>query len=85
MVQSKIDLKTAIEAAKSSARDVLGWNTPQVEEIEREAYSGHDAWAITLSDGGVPILGFALQSPYKRFFVDADTGDVLGLIIRKAS
>jgi hypothetical protein len=26
-----------------------------------------------------------LQSPYKRFFVDADTGDVLGLIIRKAS
>jgi hypothetical protein len=83
MVQTKIDLKAASSTAKAYAQDVLGWTAARIEEIEREPYNGRDTWAITLSDSGTSVLGFALPSPYKRFFVDVETGEMLGFIIRE--
>jgi hypothetical protein len=85
MLQTKIDVKAATSAARTYAKDLLDWTTPRIEEVERESYNGHDAWAITLSNSNEPILGFHLSSPYKRFFVDAETGEVLGVVIRETA
>jgi hypothetical protein len=65
------------------ARDLLGWDNPRVEEIEREVYMARDAWAITLSGGPVKVIGLSFVTPYKRFFIDSDTGEVLGVVIRQ--
>ncbi len=84
MVQAKIDLRKAITVSEASAADFLGWTTPVVEEIERDTYKNRDCWSITLSQNGSrDVLGVSVPVPkYKRFMVDSETGEVLGMLIR---
>ncbi|SPE35794.1 hypothetical protein SBA6_490019 [Candidatus Sulfopaludibacter sp. SbA6] len=72
-----------------SAADILGQGKSSLEEIEREKYKGREVWAITL---GVP-RNLDVLSPmaqigadpiqYKRFLIDVETGEMLGMIIRE--
>jgi hypothetical protein len=43
-----IDVKVALQSARSYAAEVLGEFKPTVEEIEREEYKARDVWKITL-------------------------------------
>lgn len=81
-----IDVKDAVQSAKTYAREVLGESTPTVEEIEREQYKTRDVWKVTL---GFPsqtstfaVLGFPAKE-YKSFLIDADTGQTLAMKIRE--
>jgi hypothetical protein len=84
-----IDVKQAVESAMRSAAEILGHSKSSLEEIERETYKGREVWAITL---GVP-RDLDLLSPiarigadpiqYKRFLIDVETGEMLGMIIRE--
>jgi hypothetical protein len=84
-----IDAKQAVASAIRSAAEVLGESKSSVEEIERDTYKGRESWAITL---GVP-RNLDLLSPlaqigaapiqYKRFLIDAETGEMLGMVIRE--
>jgi hypothetical protein len=84
-----IDAKQAVASAMRSAADVLGESKSSLEEIERDTYKGREAWVITL---GVP-RNLDLLSPiaqlgaapiqYKRFLIDAETGEMLAMVIRE--
>jgi hypothetical protein len=84
-----IDAKQAVAAAMHSAAEILGESKSSLEEIERETYKGREVWAITL---GVPrnlyllapIARIAVDPiQYKRFLIDAETGEMLGMVIRE--
>lgn len=84
-----IDAKKAVASAMHNAAEILGQSKSSLEEIERETYKGREAWAITL---GVPrnldLLSAIAQIgadpiQYKRFLIDAETGEMLGMIIRE--
>jgi hypothetical protein len=80
-----IDAKEAVKIAKQKATEILGAASPSLEEIERGTYQDRDAWSITL---GVPrdlsqLSAMAQLSvppvQYKRFFVDAVTGELVAM------
>jgi hypothetical protein len=80
-----IDVKEAVGIAKKKAAEVLGAESASLEEIERGFSNGSDAWIITL---GVPRdldqlspLAKMSVSPvqYKRFFIDAQTGELVAM------
>jgi hypothetical protein len=84
-----IDFSQAIKIARQAALDVLGATSTSVEEVERHVYRKRDVWAITL---GVPrdvsnlsAVARLTASPveYKRFLVDAETGDFLAMKLRE--
>jgi hypothetical protein len=76
-----IDVKQAVQAARSYAQDVLGQQAPTVEEIERDSYKDHDTWRIVL---GFRVFGVGiLPKEYKSFYVDAETGETLAVKIRE--
>ena len=86
-----IDAKTAIQIARKSATEMLNASPFDVEEIERESYSGHDAWTITLSfikeqeRGREHALGaIKPYDPlhYKRLLIDSQTGETLAIKMR---
>src|SRR5438067_2336852 len=86
---ARIDARAAVAAAMRNAAEILGQTKTTLEEIERETYKGRDAWAITL---GVPrdldlvsSLARIGADPvqYKRFLIDAETGEMLAMIIRE--
>jgi hypothetical protein len=77
-----IDVKQAVLSAKRNAAEILGETSFSLEEIEREVYKGHDVWSITLSMPREPILFNAL-SHYKRFLIDVETGEMLGMVVRE--
>ena len=77
-----IDAKRAVEVALMFARDMLGRDYLTVDEIERDVYGGRDVWRITV---GFRALG-AFTGPqyeYRSVFVDAETGEPLGIKIRQ--
>jgi hypothetical protein len=80
-----IDVKEAVQFAKSYAHEVLGEQAPTVEEIEREEYKNRDVWRITL---GFPtssyhkLVGWPAKE-YKSFLIDADTGETVAMKIRE--
>ncbi len=87
-----ITFSQAIQAAGAFAKEMFGDVPADVEEIEVEKYRRREVWAITLSiyrearnwaPGLVPLS----QQPrdYKKFFVDRESGEVLGVKIREVS
>ncbi len=83
-----IDVKQAVQIAKSKAAEMLDQSSSNLEEIERESYKDRDAWAITLSlprdiEQLPPIVRLGADPlQYKRFFIDAENGDFLGMTLR---
>ena len=86
-----IDVKQAVQVAKAKAAEMLNQGSSNLEEIEREIYKGRDVWSITLS---IPrdieqIPGFARLSAdplqYKRFLIDAETGDLVAMKLREVA
>ena len=83
-----IDVKEAVRIAKVKAAEMLDSSSSNLEEIERESYKDRDAWAITLSlprdlDQLPPIARLGADPlQYKRFFIDAENGNFLGMTLR---
>jgi hypothetical protein len=80
-----IDVKEAVRIAKQKAAEILAAESASLEEIERGMANGSDAWIITL---GVPrdlnqLSPLAKMSlppvQYKRFFIDAQSGDLVAM------
>lgn len=88
-----IDVKQAVQIAKEKALEMLG--TPaNLEEIEREPYQGHDVWIITLSlpryakpegSGLFPLSQVWDPLQYKRFLIDAETGEFRAMKLREVA
>lgn len=87
-----MDAKQAVVQAKRSAADILGVSDASLEEIERESYQGRESWSITLGfppklDQAAPIehLVASLQNllDYKRFLIDAETGEFPAMKLRE--
>lgn len=84
-----IDFSQAIKFARQSALQVLGAASVSVEEIEREAYNGREVWSITLAFPRalekLPPIASLTSSPleYKRFLVDAETGEFVAMKLRE--
>lgn len=80
-----IDVKQAVQIARAKAAGMLGQNSSDLEEIERDSYRGHDVWMITLSFPRTQVTSFshlANPSQYKRFLIDAETGEFLAMKLR---
>jgi hypothetical protein len=83
-----IDAKQAVAAARREAAALLN-SKSSVEEIERESYRGREVWAITLGvvrdlDLLHPLAQLATDTlQYKRFMIDVETGEMLGMVIRE--
>ena len=86
-----IDLKQAIQVARHGAVDLLGEGPFNLEEIERDSFKGRDVWSITLSlprdvsqlSGFQQLTAAGLQ--YKRFLIDVETGELVGVKIREVA
>jgi hypothetical protein len=86
-----IDAKHAVIVAKQRAAELLSTSISSLEEVEEESYKGRRVWSITLS---VP-RDLTMLSPiaqigapplqYKRFLIDAETGDLLAMKLRETS
>lgn len=88
-----LDFKQASTAALAKAMEMFGdVGQLTVEEAERETYQGRDVWSITV---GFPSrrtnsmqAAVAVMSPartileYKRFLIDAESGEFVALKIR---
>lgn len=78
-----IDAKQAVRIAKEKAAEMLDKASSNLEEIERDTYRGRDIWSITLSVArDFDLLGLE-QLQYKRFLIDAETGDLLAMRLRE--
>jgi hypothetical protein len=84
-----IDAKQAVQRAKQSALEMLGSPT-NLEEIERDDYKSRDTWIITLSlpqyaKPEASALGLSYWNPlqYKRFLIDAETGELIAIKLRE--
>ena len=87
-----IDVKQAIQIAKAKAAEILNLGPANLEEIERDSYKGIDVWSITLSiprDTPPAHLGslamFSGDREYKRFLIDADSGELLAMKLREVA
>ncbi|MGA2145094.1 MAG: PepSY domain-containing protein [Bryobacteraceae bacterium] len=88
-----IDAKQAIQIAKAKAAEMLDEAAAGVEEIEREQYKDREVWSITLSlprDANPtpsPLIGQFAADPlqYKRFLIDAETGELLAIKLREVA
>jgi hypothetical protein len=87
--ETMVEVKDAVNLAKAKAVEMLGAKSASLEEIEREIYKDREVWSITL---GVPrdisqLSGFAQLSAdpvqYKRFLIDAESGELLAMKIRE--
>ena len=84
-----IDVKNAVQRAREEAAVVLGAAQCNLEEIEREVYNGHEIWSITLSlprnfDLLPPLAQLSTSAlQYKRFLIDAETGELVAMKIRE--
>jgi len=86
-----IDVKQAVQIAKAKAAEMLEKESFSLEEIERDSYKSRDVWSITLSlprdVDRLPALAF-LSAPslqYKRFLIDAETGELLAMKLRETA
>jgi hypothetical protein len=86
-----IDIKQAIQIAKAKAAEMLDNGSADLEEVERESYKSHDVWTITLSIprdvNQLPVMARLAANPlqYKRFFIDAETGELLAMKLRETA
>ena len=89
-----IEAKQAVQVAKQKAAEILDGGQFDLEEIEREPYKGRDTWHITLSLSRPPrnvsealSLGHLVTGvkDYKRFLIDAETGELIAMKIREVA
>jgi hypothetical protein len=83
-----IDVKQAVQIAKAKAAEMLDQSSTNLEEIERDSYKDRDVWSITLSAPRTQMSSFAyLADPlqYKRFLIDAETGELLAMKLREVA
>jgi serine/threonine-protein kinase RIO1 len=86
-----IDVKQAVEIAKAKALEMLQENSTNLEEIERDSYKARDVWSITLSVPRdvekLPAIARLAAEPlqYKRFLIDAETGELLAMKLRETA
>jgi hypothetical protein len=94
-----IDAKKAVMIAKESAKEMLQQPASSLEEIERDSYKDREVWSITLGLprdlNDFPQYGeaigfrekmlsvFPLQ--YRRFLIDAETGEMVAMKLREAA
>lgn len=84
-----IDVKQAVQIAK--AAEILQKNASNLEEIERDNYKTHEVWSITLSIpkdmDRLPAIVRLSADPlqYKRFLIDAETGELVAIKLRETS
>ena len=81
-----IDVKEAVRIARTEAAEMLGEGSFNLEEVERDFYKNRDVWSITLSVPRPPAGSFpTLADParYKRFLIDAETGEFLAMRLRE--
>jgi hypothetical protein len=85
-----IDVKEATQIALSYFEDLYGedaFSNVLLEEVERDEEEGTSYWLITIgftehsSEGG-PLGPLASSRRYKRFKIDAETGEVVSMEIR---
>jgi hypothetical protein len=76
-----IDVREAVQIARAKAAEMLE-QTGTLEEVERDQHQGREVWSITL---GFPpkFVGFSVMSQYKRFLIDAETGELLAMKLRE--
>ena len=87
-----INVKQAVQIAKTKAVEMFGQTAINLEEIERDVYKGCDVWSITLS---LPQdlrqlnpLAAALGTDrlrYKRFLIDVETGELVAMKLREVA
>ncbi len=84
-----IDVKEAIRIAKDKANEMLDGRAASIEEIERDFYKDRDVWSITLGFprelSEVALINRLVSDDrsYKRFLIDAQTGEFLAMKIRE--
>ncbi len=94
-----IAAKEAVNIAKKQADSLLGGGAFRLEEILREKYQDRDSWIITLSlprrsppsndplrlvtGSSVIAQMYPSDLEFKRFYVDAESGELLGMTIRE--
>ena len=84
-----LDVKEATQVALSYFEDLYGedaFSNVLLEEVEREEDDDTPYWLITIgfteTKSGGPMSALASNRRYKRFKVDAETGEVLSMKIR---
>jgi hypothetical protein len=94
-VDRVIDVKQAVQIAKEKAAELLGSGAPGLEEIERDSYKDREVWSVTLSfpkdaarlrglDRIANLSGLSIDPfEYKRFLIDAETGDLTAIKLRE--
>ncbi|MGH9609585.1 MAG: hypothetical protein ACRD34_07895 [Bryobacteraceae bacterium] len=83
-----IDVKQAIGIARAKATEMLEEASSGVEEIEKDSYKGRDVWSITLSlpqTKTSSIAQFAHPVRYRRFLIDAETGELIAMKLREVA
>jgi hypothetical protein len=86
-----ITVKEAVQIAKAKAAEMLDIASSNLEEIERDSYKGREIWSITLSIpcdfNQLPALARLAGEPlqYKRFLIDAETGELLAMKLRETA
>lgn len=84
-----LDVKEATQVALSYFEDLYGedaFSNVLLEEVEREEEDDTPYWLITIgfteTESEGPMGSLASNRRYKRFKVDAETGEVLSMKIR---
>jgi Peptidase propeptide and YPEB domain len=86
-----IDAKQAVTIAKQRAADWLGTGISNLEEVELDKYKNREVWSITLSvPRDLTVLSPLAQIgadplQYKRFLIDAQTGELVAMKLREPS
>jgi serine/threonine-protein kinase RIO1 len=83
-----IDVKQAVQIARGKAAEMLEQDTFNLEEIERDGYRDRDVWSITFSLPAFhvsPLVHLAKPLQYKRFLIDANTGEFVAMKLREVA
>lgn len=91
--QNRIDMRQAVDIAFSTMKDLYPDNSLEdllLEEVLLSGYRGQDEWEVTLGftrpysterSGSLSnVLPQAKPRAYKRFLIDANTGEVQGMV-----
>ena len=86
-----INAKEAVVIARKFAGEMIGKDPLNLEELEREVYKDRDVWSVTLSfpqeQSVINVFSQLGVQPvqYRRFVVDAETGDFIALKLREVA
>jgi len=85
-----ISAKEAVQRAKAYAAEILEQPAANLEEFERCIVDEREVWSITLSFPRYPSSQSTFQAlrgadpfQYKRFLIDAETGELIAVKMRE--